>query len=78
MKWISVRGYPGAEVSMRLGGGSQSIWEPKRKLSKPRGKNIDDGEDAEICRLRKELTRVTGECDIQKSDRAFRQGCKMR
>ncbi len=61
---ITERGYPVAEVSKRLGVSSHSLYEWKRKFSKPSGTDDDDGKDAEIRRLRKEPTRVTEECDI--------------
>ena len=68
---ITERGYPVAEVSKRLGVSSHSLYEWKRKLSKTSGADSDDGKDAEIRRLRKELTRVTEERDILKKATAY-------
>ncbi|WP_321345561.1 IS3 family transposase [Breoghania sp.] len=73
---ITERGYPVAEVSKRLGVSPHSLYAWKKKFSRHRG---GDDKDAEIRRLKRELTRVTEERDIpKKSGRVFRQGCKVR
>ena len=60
---VTERGYPVAEVSQRLGVSQHSLYEWKRKFSQPPG---GDDKDAEIRRLKRELTRVTEERDILK------------
>ena len=73
---ITERGYPVSEVSERLGVSKHSLYAWKRKFAK-----TDSGEtekDAEIRRLKRELARVSEECDILQSHRVFRSGCKVR
>ena len=65
---ITERGYPVAEVSQRLGVSQHSLYEWKRKFSQPPG---GDDKDAEIRRLKRELTRVTEERDILKKATAY-------
>jgi transposase len=65
---ISERGYPVAEVSQRLGVSQHSLYEWKKKFSHPSG---GDDKDAEISRLKRELTRVTEERDILKKATAY-------
>jgi transposase len=65
---ISERGYPVAEVSQRLGVSQHSLYEWKKKFSQPSG---GDDKDAEISRLKRELTRVTEERDILKKATAY-------
>ncbi|MFZ1772428.1 MAG: IS3 family transposase [Rhizobiaceae bacterium] len=73
---ITERGYAVAEVSKRLGVSPHSLYAWKKKFSQPPG---GDDKDAEIRRLKRELTRVTEERDIlKKANRVFRQGCKVR
>jgi transposase len=60
---ITERGYPVAEVSQRLGVSQHSLYAWKKKFSRPSG---GDDKDAEIRRLKRELTRVTEERDILK------------
>ncbi|MBW3097187.1 IS3 family transposase [Pseudohoeflea coraliihabitans] len=73
---ITERGYPVAEVSKRLGVSPYSLYAWKKNFSQPSG---GDDKDAEIRRLKRELTRVTEERDIlKKANRVFRQGCKVR
>ena len=60
---ITERGYPVAEVSQRLGVSQHSLYEWKKKFSQP---SDGDDKDAEIRRLKRELTRVTEERDILK------------
>jgi transposase len=65
---ITERGYPVAEVSQRLGVSQHSLYEWKKKFSQPAG---SDDSDAEIRRLKRELTRVTEERDILKKATAY-------
>jgi len=65
---ISERGYPVAEVSQRLGVSQHSLYEWKKRFSQPSG---GDDKDAEISRLKRELTRVTEERDILKKATAY-------
>ena len=60
---ITERGYPVSEVSERLGVSPHSLYAWKKKFSAPSG---GDDKDAEIRRLKRELTRVTEERDILK------------
>jgi len=60
---ITERGYPVAEVSQRLGVSPHSLYAWKKKFSQPSG---GDDRDAEIRRLKRELSRVTEERDILK------------
>ena len=62
---ITERGYPVAEVSQRLGVSPHLIYTWKKKFSKTSGSS-DDDKDAEIRQLKRELARVTEECDILK------------
>ena len=65
---ISERGYPVAEVWQRLGVSQHSLYEWKKKCAQPSG---GDDKDAEISRLKRELTRVTEERDILKKAAAY-------
>ena len=65
---ITERGYPVAEVSKRLGVSPHSLYAWKKKYSQPAG---GDDRDAEIRRLKRELTRVTEERDILKKATAY-------
>ena len=65
---ITERGYPVAEVSQRLGVSQHSLYEWKRKFSQPSG---GDDRDAEIRRLKRDLTQVTEERDILKKATAY-------
>lgn len=60
---ITERGYPVSEVSQRLGVSTHSLYAWKKKFSQPAG---GDDKDAEIRRLKRELSRVTEERDILK------------
>ena len=62
---ITERGYP---VSERLGVSPHSLYAWKKKFSEPSG---GDDKDAEIRRLKRELTRVTEERDILKKATAY-------
>ena len=65
---ITERGYQVAEVSQRLGVSQHSLYAWKRKFSQPSG---GDDRDAEIRRLKRDLTRVTEERDILKKATAY-------
>lgn len=65
---ITERGYAVAEVSKRLGVSPHSLYAWKKKFSQPPG---GDDKDAEIRRLKRELTRVTEERDILKKATAY-------
>ena len=65
---ITERGYPVAEVSQRLGVSLHSLYAWKKKYSQPAG---GDDRDAEIRRLKRELSRVTEERDILKKATAY-------
>lgn len=65
---ITERGYAVAEVSKRLGVSPHSLYAWKKKFSRPPG---GDDKDAEIRRLKRELTRVTEERDILKKATAY-------
>ena len=65
---ITERGYPVAEVSQRLGVSQHSLYAWKRKFSQP---SSGDDRDAEIRRLKRDLTRVTEERDILKKATAY-------
>ena len=65
---ITERGYPVAEVSERLGVSPHSLYAWKKKFSEPVGGN---DKDAEIRRLKRELSRVTEERDILKKATAY-------
>jgi putative transposase len=78
MRQITERGYPVAEVSQRLGVSPHSLYEWTKKFSLASGNQGND-QSEEIRQLKKELARVTEERDIlKKSDRVFRQGCKVK
>lgn len=65
---ITERGYPVAEVSERLGVSKHSLYAWRKKFSQPFG---GEGKDAEIRRLKRDLTRVTEERDILKKATAY-------
>ncbi|MPQ96196.1 IS3 family transposase [Thioclava sp. JE_KL1] len=74
---ITERGYPVAEVAQRLGVSQHSLYAWKRRFAKASSGEAE--KDAEIRRLKRELTRMTEERDIlKKANRVFRQGCKVR
>lgn len=73
---ISERGYPVKEVLERLGVSPHSLYAWKRKFGKASSGEAE--KDVEIRRLKRELARATEERDIlKKSDRVFRQRCKV-
>lgn len=61
---ITERGYPVAEVSLRLGISTHSLYAWKRQFAKV--VSGDAGKDAEIRQLKRELAQVTEERDILK------------
>jgi transposase len=65
-KKITVRGYPVAEVSKRLGVSTHSLYAWVKKYSKSAEVNTNDDHAAENRRLKRELARVTEERDILK------------
>ena len=65
---ITEGGYPVAEVSQRLGVSPYSLYAWKKKFSRPSG---GDDKDAELRRLKRELSRVTEERDILKKATAY-------
>ena len=66
---ITERGYPVAEVSLRLGVSQHSLYAWKRQLG--RQVSGDASKDAEIRQLKRELARVTEERDILKKATAY-------
>ena len=66
---ITERGYPAAEVSQRLGVSQHSLYAWKKKFAKASSGEAE--KDAEIRRLKRELTRVTEERDILKKATAY-------
>jgi len=65
---ITERGYPVSEVSARLGVSTHSLYAWKKKFSQPTG---GDDKDAEIRRLKRELSRAIEERDILKKATAY-------
>jgi len=63
---ITVRGYPVAEVSKRLGVSTHSLYIWVMKFSKASDSDAKDEQAAENRRLKRELERVTEERDILK------------
>ena len=63
---ITVRGYPVAEVSKRLGVSTHSLYIWVKKFSKSSEADSKDDHAAENRRLKRELARVTEERDILK------------
>ncbi|MCA0422945.1 MAG: IS3 family transposase [Proteobacteria bacterium] len=79
VRQITERGYPVAEVSQRLGVSQHSLYEWRKKFSKPAAGSGEDDPSAQIRRLKRELARVTEERDnLKKSGRVLRQGCKVK
>ena len=69
IRQITERGYRITEVSQRLGVSQHSLYAWKRKFSK--AGSDDDGKDAEIRQLKRELARVTEERDILNKATAY-------
>lgn len=63
---ITVRGYPVAEVSKRLGVSTHSLYAWVKKYSKSAEVTANEDHAAENRRLKRELARVTEERDILK------------
>ena len=68
VRQITERGYPVAEVSERLGVSTHSLYAWRKKFAQPCD---DDDKDAEIRRLKRDLSRVTEERDILKKATAY-------
>ena len=68
---ITVRGYPVREVSQRLGVSTHSLYAWLKQFSGPNSAKPDDGQAAEIRKLKRELARVTEERDILKRATAY-------
>tara|TARA_R110002153_G_scaffold124944_2_gene271678 strand:+ start:2155 stop:2421 length:267 start_codon:yes stop_codon:yes gene_type:complete len=68
VRQITERGYPVLEVSERLGVSMHSLYAWRKKFSQPSG---GDDKDAEIRRLKRELSRVTEERDTLKKATAY-------
>jgi transposase len=71
VRQMTDRGYPVAEVSQRLGVSQHSLYEWRKKFSKPAAGSVEDDQSAEIRRLKRELARVTEERDILKKAAAY-------
>ncbi len=72
VKQVTERGYSVAEVSRRLGVSTHSLYQWRKRFSKPLAVAQEFTEQsAEIRRLKKELARVTEERDILKKATAF-------
>ena len=69
VRQITERGYRITEVSQRLGVSQHSLYAWKRKFSK--AGSDDDGKDAQIRQLKRELARVTEERDILNKATAY-------
>ena len=70
VRQITERGYPVAEVSQRLGVSLHSLYAWRKKFSTVPDAG-DEGQAAEIRRLKRELVRVTEERDILKKATAY-------
>ena len=69
---IVERGYPVAEVSRRLGVSTHSLYGWKKRLLMSGSSDTpENGQSAEIRRLKLELARVTEERDILKKATAY-------
>ena len=68
VRQITERGHPVSEVSERLGVSAHSLYAWKKKFVQSSG---GDDRDAEIRRLKRELSRVTEERDILKKATAY-------
>ena len=71
VRQITERGYPVSEVSQRLGVSQHSLYEWRKKFSKPATRSGEDDQAAEVRRLKRELARVTEERDILKKAAAY-------
>jgi transposase len=71
VRQITERGYPVAEVSQRLGVSQHSLYEWRKKFSKPATGSGEADQATEVRRLKRELARVTEERDILKKAAAY-------
>jgi transposase len=72
VKQVTERKHPVAEVASRLGVSQHSLYEWIKKYSVPEPERIEQqGQTAEIRRLKAELKRVTEERDILKKAAAY-------
>lgn len=72
VKQVTERKHPVAEVAGRLGVSQHSLYEWIKKYSLPEPERIEQqGQTAEIRRLKAELKRVTEERDILKKAAAY-------
>lgn len=71
MQQLTVRGYPGREVSRRLGVSSHSLYKWIKLFGEPAPKAPGADHEAENRRLKRELARVTEERDILKKAAAY-------
>ena len=72
VKQITERGYPVAEVAARIGVSQHSLYEWIKRYGLPEAQRIEEqGQSAEIRRLKAELKRVTEERDILKKAAAY-------
>ena len=72
VKQVTERKHPVAEVAGRLGVSQHSLYEWIKKYSLPEPESIEQqGQTAEIRRLKAELKRVTEERDILKKAAAY-------
>lgn len=71
VRQMTERGYPVAEVSQRLGVSQHSLYEWRKKFSKPVTGSAGDDQSVEVRRLKRELARVTEERDILKKAAAY-------
>ncbi len=63
---LAVRGYPVREVSRRLGVSTHSLYKWMKLFGEPASKAHSIDHEAENCRLKREVARVTEERDILK------------
>ena len=71
VRQLTERGYPVGEVSQRLGVSKHSLYAWRKTFSKSIPSTGEDGNVAEIRRLKRELMRVTEERDILKKAAAY-------
>ena len=69
---VVVHGYRVADVADRLGISTKSLYEWKKRFSKPAKQRLEDQDlQAEVARLKRELKRAQQERDILKEATAF-------
>ena len=69
---ITERGYPISEVTQRLGVSTHSLYAWRKQYGS--SARADDGKDAEIRQLKRELARVSEERDILEKAAAYFAG----